>query len=151
MKEKIEKYFLALNLKSSKIQKGDFLILNLIHKFINFLKKNNPLTLTLSPQAGRGDWIDYFFVVNTKSKEGVRSIFLFQNEILKRGFKEVLLCLFFEKNSIKSPLTNLHLVKKLVKLTGSSPSTCGRVKFSARKFWEGVRNKIKKSPFLKFF
>jgi hypothetical protein len=24
-------------------------------------------------------------------------------------------------------------------LTGSSPSLCGRVKFSARKFWEGVK------------
>ena len=35
---------------------GDFLILNLIHKFIK-----KPLTLTLSPQVGRGDDGDDFF------------------------------------------------------------------------------------------
>ena len=97
MKEKIEKYFLALNLKSSKIQKGDFLILNLIHKFINFLKKNNPLTLTLSPQAGRGDWIDYFFVVNTKSKEGVRSIFYSKMKYWREDSKRFYYAYFLKK------------------------------------------------------
>jgi hypothetical protein len=30
-----------------------------------------------------------------------------------------------------------------VKLTGSSPSPCGRVKFSARKFWEGVKKRCR--------
>ena len=48
-------------------------------------------------------------------------------------------------------LKPLHFIKILVKLTGSSPSPCGRVKFSARKFWEGLETKSRNSLFVKFF
>ena len=48
-------------------------------------------------------------------------------------------------------LKPLHFIKILIKLTGSSPSPCGRVKFSARKFWEGLETKSRNSLFVKFF
>ena len=45
-----------------------------------------------------------------------------------------------------SPATN-----KLNLLTGSSPSPCRRVKFSARKFWEGAKVKSSNRIFGIFF
>jgi len=39
------------------------------------------------------------------------------------------------------PLITLQFTEILATLTGSSPSPCGRVKFSARKFWEGLEKK----------
>jgi hypothetical protein len=51
----------------------------------------------------------------------------------------------FKKKVPGTELLFLILIQFLVivsTLTGSSPSPCGRVKFSARKFWEGVRKKV---------
>ena len=45
-----------------------------------------PLTLTLSPPAGRGDSMDLYFVINKKSKEGVESIFFIPKRNIEDDF-----------------------------------------------------------------
>jgi hypothetical protein len=56
----IKGFKIITKIKTKKNSKyGDFLIL-----FLKFFLK--PLTLTLSPQAGRGDWREFFFCFKKK-------------------------------------------------------------------------------------
>ena len=87
-----------------------------------------PLTLTLSPQVGRGDWIDWFFVINKKLERKLYRFFYSKKKVPKRYQVPRY---FFNFNSIFSNSLNAYGLITL--------PLFGRVKFSARKFWEGVK------------
>jgi len=55
------------------------------------------------------------------------------------------------RNLLPFFVRNFKFFTKLNLLTGSSPSPCGRVKFSARKFWEGAKVKSSNRIFGIFF